>query len=342
MAKPRVFISSTFYDLRQIRVDIDQFIKGLGYDSIRNEEGSIPYGKEDRLEEYCVQEIKHSDILISIIGGRFGSESMDETSIEKYLQRGSISQRELRTALENQKQVYIFIDKNVSAEYQTYLLNKDNSNVNYKYVDDIRIYNFIEEIKKLGNNNNIKEFETSDDITSYLREQFAGLFQRFMDTQRRVKEVNLIGELERTSKNLNQLVEYLSNLQKGHETEINQILMINHPLVNWLREKLNIRFSFYITGFEDLNNLLSIYHYIYTGELNNHEENEIYYSWYRTNPDNSFSYIRIQETLFDKERQLKNLLPASWTDKMAIFEEEHPFSFPYTSNPFANDADVPF
>ena len=194
MAKPRVFISSTFYDLRQIRADIDQFLRGLGYDAIRNEEGSIPYGKDERLEEYCIQEVRHSDIFISIIGGRFGSESKDEASIEKYIQKSSISQRELRTAIDNQKQVYIFIDKNVSAEYQTYLLNKGNTNVNYKFVDDQRIYSFIEEIKNLGINNNIKDFETSEDITSYLREQFAGLFQRFIDDQRRVKEINLIAE----------------------------------------------------------------------------------------------------------------------------------------------------
>lgn len=46
MAKPRIFISSTFYDLRQIRSDIDLFIEGLGYEPIRNEEGDIPYGKK--------------------------------------------------------------------------------------------------------------------------------------------------------------------------------------------------------------------------------------------------------------------------------------------------------
>lgn len=39
MAKPRVFISSTFYDLRQIRVELDKFIEGLGYEPVRNEEG---------------------------------------------------------------------------------------------------------------------------------------------------------------------------------------------------------------------------------------------------------------------------------------------------------------
>ena len=47
MAKPRVFISSTFYDLRQIRIELDKFLESMGYEPVRNEEGDIPYGKED-------------------------------------------------------------------------------------------------------------------------------------------------------------------------------------------------------------------------------------------------------------------------------------------------------
>ena len=90
MAKPRIFISSTFYDLRQIRAELDMFIESLGYEPIRNEEGDIPYGKDEALEEYCYKEIKGIDVLISIIGGRFGSESKRNNS--------SISQIELRTA----------------------------------------------------------------------------------------------------------------------------------------------------------------------------------------------------------------------------------------------------
>ena len=67
MAKPRIFISSTFYDLKQIRSDLDNFIESLGYETIRNEDGEIPYGNNDALEEYCYKEIKNADILISII-----------------------------------------------------------------------------------------------------------------------------------------------------------------------------------------------------------------------------------------------------------------------------------
>lgn len=335
MAKPRVFISSTFYDLRQIRADIDQFLRGIGYETIRNEEGSIPYGKEERLEEYCMQEVRHSDILISIIGGRFGSESKDEANIEKYLERSSISQRELRTAIENQKQVYIFIDKNVSAEYQTYLLNKGNTNINYKYVDDQRIYSFIEEIKNLGVNNNIKDFETSEDITSYLREQFAGLFQRFLDNQARIKEVNLIAELERTSKNLNQLVQFLSAQNKDQQTEINQILMINHPLVNWLRAVLEIKYNFYIVGYFDLNQLLQARRFNSHGEIEDSIDGKISFVWSRSNNDGTHNNIRISKDLFDNEGQLINILPANWDEKAVGYEHIAPASY-------SDDNDLPF
>jgi len=138
------------------------FIDSLGYEPIRNEEGDIPYGKDEALEEYCYKEIEGIDILISIIGGRFGSESKRNTS--------SISQIELRTALKEGKQVYIFIDKNIISEYETYLLNKDSeAEIRFRYVNDIRIYKFIEEIKALSANNNIKGFETASDITKYLK-----------------------------------------------------------------------------------------------------------------------------------------------------------------------------
>lgn len=97
MAKPRIFISSTFYDLRQVRIDLDRFIKDLGYEPVLNELGNIPYGKDDKLEEYCYKEISNIDILVSLIGGRFGSESQHKDH--------SISQMEFRTAIELNKQV---------------------------------------------------------------------------------------------------------------------------------------------------------------------------------------------------------------------------------------------
>src|SRR5579863_2840187 len=221
MASPRVFVSSTFYDLKQVRSDLHRFINDLGYVPVLNEMGTIPYGKDDKLEEYCYKEISNIDILVSIIGGRFGSESQNNNL--------SVSQMEFKTALELNKQVYIFIDKNVYAEYQTFLLNKKNKDIKYRFADNVKIYEFIEFCEGLPNNNNIHSFETSLEIIQYLRDQWAGLFQRFLQEQNRIKEINLLKGIEGTAKTLNQLVNFLTEERKDSDSAIRDILLSNHP-----------------------------------------------------------------------------------------------------------------
>lgn len=43
MAVPRVFLSSTFFDLKQVRNNIGDFIKGLGYEPVMHEKSSVAY-----------------------------------------------------------------------------------------------------------------------------------------------------------------------------------------------------------------------------------------------------------------------------------------------------------
>lgn len=304
MAKPRIFISSTFYDLRQVRSDLDIFIENLGYVPVRNEEGDIPYGKDDALEEYCYKEIKAVDILVSIIGGRFGSESRKNNS--------SVSQIELKTALKENKQVYIFIEKNVLSEYETYLLNKDNATMKYKYVDDTRIYQFIEEVKNLNANNNIKGFEIASDISRYLKEQFAGLFQRFLEEQTRVKEVSLIRNLEKTAQTLNKLVNFLSDENKGQAEEINKILMINHPLIETIRTELSVPYNFYIEGFLDMKELLEARGFkqveLLPWDLNLHM------SEFTRTVNRKKQILHISDALFDDDKKLKFIKRTEWNN----------------------------
>ena len=112
------------------------------------------------------KEIEHSDILVAIVGGRFGSASHHLPY--------SISNVEVRTALDRGKQVYIFIERSVWSEYATYLHNKGSKDTRYRFVDDNRVYAFIEELEALPRNNTIATFESSRDITDYLKEQWAG------------------------------------------------------------------------------------------------------------------------------------------------------------------------
>ncbi len=306
MAKPRVFISSTFYDLRQIRVELDKFIEGLGYEPVRNEEGDIPYGKDEALQAYCYKEIANIDVLVSIIGSRYGSAGIIKEKEQEY----SVSQLELKTALKEDKQVFVFIDKNVFTEYETYILNKNNENVIYKYVDNVNIYKFIEEIKALPHNNNIKGFETVEDITSYLREQFAGLFKQFMLDNKRVKETLIIRDIENTAKTLRELVDYLKEDSQGKDEEINRIIRINHPMVGRLKELLNIHYNIYIEEKRDLEALLKARGYKF---------NPIEECWERTF-NNELLKLFISEDLFENDK-LKYIKASDWSDDFIKLEK---------------------
>ena len=306
MAKPRVFISSTFYDLRQIRVELDKFIEGLGYEPVRNEEGDIPYGKDEALQAYCYKEIANIDVLVSIIGSRYGSAGIIKEKEQEY----SVSQLELKTALKEDKQVFVFIDKNVFTEYETYILNKNNENVIYKNVDNVNIYKFIEEIKALPHNNNIKGFETAEDITSYLREQFAGLFKQFMLDNKRVKETLIIRDIENTAKTLRELVDYLKEDSQGKDEEINRIIRINHPMVGRLKELLNIHYNIYIEGKRDLEALLKARGYKF---------NPIEEYWERTF-NNELLKLFISEDLFENDK-LKYIKASDWSDDFIKLEK---------------------
>jgi len=319
MAKPRVFISSTFYDLKQTRADIDLFLDQLGYEPVRNEEGDIPYGKEDALEAYCYKEIESVDILLAIIGGRYGSESKKHDS--------SVSQAEIKAALEANKQVYIFIENHVLSEYETYLLNKD-ADINYRYVDDNRIYAFIEEIKTLSSNNNIKGFDTVSDITKYLKEQLAGLFQRFLQEQSRVQEVNLIKGLEKTAQTLNKLVNYLSAENKDQAEEINRILMVTHPLTEYIKSSLNIRYNFYVEALEDLTAFMKAYGYE-SDSLPFEDTQE-----FKRTQNNKIYLLSIHSNIFDEDGKLKFYRKTDWNDDWVKYSIENIV--------YSDDDDLPF
>lgn len=305
MAKPRVFISSTFYDLRQIRVELDKFIVNLGFEPVRNEEGDIPYDKGDVLESYCYKEISNIDILISIIGSRYGNESTIEGERDY-----SISQVELKTALKENKQVFVFIDKSVFTEYETYLLNKERTDIIYKFVDNVKIYKFIEEIKSLPKNNNIKDFESAQDITSYLKEQFAGLFKKYMLDSKKMQESLVIKDIENTAKTLKELIDYLKEDSKGKKEEINSIIRLSHPIVSKLKELLGIDYNFYIEGLRDLGALLRARGY------RSNEDTIDEYCWIRHSKKKSVTTIDmlyVKKDIFDQDN-IKYIKPADWED----------------------------
>lgn len=311
MASPRIFISSTFYDLRQVRADLERAIKELAYEPILAERGNIPYGSEEKLEEYCYKEIGLSDIVVAIVGGRFGSGS-DERPY-------SISQMELKTAVDLGKPVYIFVDQSVLSEYSTYRANRDVEGINYRFVDDTRVYEFLSEVDELPANNPIAPFETAQDIVRFLKQQWAGLFQRFLQEQEQIREARLLEDLRSTAETLDQLVDFLTEERKDQDQAIRDILLRNHPAFHRLKKLTSTSYRVFFMNREEMASWLAARGY---QELPAHQWDSPEFSEWLNNTQKRTEYLlRIRNSIFDEDKKLKVYTVEEWDDAWIQLEE---------------------
>lgn len=248
MAKPRIFVSSTYFDLRVVRADLQRFLRELGYEPVLFERGHIPYGREEALEEYCYREIGSCDILVAIIGGNYGTQSKDR--------QNSITQKELKTAYEAGKQVYIFVERAVLSEFRTYQKNKDVEGFKPASVSDSRVFSFLEEVYGLPGGNPIEPFETSEEIIRFLREQMAGLFQRLLQEASRQREMQTIEGIKSTAQTLKQLVTFLTEERSKGDQAIKDILLSTHPAFTTLKDEAKIPYRVIFYNFTELRSLL--------------------------------------------------------------------------------------
>jgi hypothetical protein len=301
MSKPRIFIGSTYYDLRYIREDVERFIKEMGYEPIRHETGSIPYSKEIPLEEAAYREITQCDIIVCIIGGRYGTESSTR--------EGSITQNELQEALKKQIQVYVFIEQNVLSEYSTYLLNKENKSTIYRFVDNALVYEFLEKIYALPQNNPITPFSTSADVCDFLKTQWAGLFQRFLQEKQRLSELQILDEMSSVSSTLKELVAYLTKERLNQSDAIKSILLSNHPAFREFAKITGTTYRVFFTTRSELDKWLEARNYLpVTPEAL--DQGSIA-EWFNNKRD---KYIKLIHKIFDDGGRLIPITDEEWQE----------------------------
>ncbi|MFW1943666.1 DUF4062 domain-containing protein [Acinetobacter guillouiae] len=78
MAGLNFFVSSTCYDLGEVRSQLRNFINGLGHEAILSDHNDVLYDFKYHTHVSCVNEVDNADILILIIGNRFGGEAVND------------------------------------------------------------------------------------------------------------------------------------------------------------------------------------------------------------------------------------------------------------------------
>jgi hypothetical protein len=255
--KPRVFISSTYYDLKHVRERIERFFEKYAYDAVLFESNNVTFEHDKPLDISCYNEVKTCQIMVLIVGGRYGSIVSGENQVEKknnYDEYVSITRREFETAQKMRIPIFIFIDKNVYAEYQTFKTNLslfDSSDLlkekkfKFAHVDDHNVFRFINNIRGQA----IKTFERVEDIEQYLNNQLAGFMylylQQLQENSKEEKVLDSVSELRSVTKQMNEMLgamgRNLMEEDKVKEVLFNQNKILIDFFINQIKDNISFQ-----------------------------------------------------------------------------------------------------
>jgi len=165
---PTVLISSTCFDLSQVRRDLHDFLEHqLGYRVLASEFSSFPIDPDVDTVENCRRRVERdTDVLVLIVGGRYGYTPQDGGR--------SVTNLEYLTARAKGIPIYAFVDAAVLPLLPVW---ETNPSADFSgSVDNPRVFQFIREIRaehKVWTTS----FSSAQDIIGALRQQFSHIMR---------------------------------------------------------------------------------------------------------------------------------------------------------------------
>jgi len=162
---PSVFVSSTCYDLAQIRHDLYSFFESLGMVPILSEFSSFPVDPNLDPIENCLAAVKEkADIFVLVVGERYGSETENGKSVTNL---------EYLEAKAKGIPCYVFVQKPILTAHSDW--QKNQSGDFSEIVDSSKLFEFVELLRD-PKKNWVYSFDSAQDIIGILHKQLAYLF----------------------------------------------------------------------------------------------------------------------------------------------------------------------
>ena len=172
---PTVFISSTIEDLHHVRDAVRETISELGYQPIMSEHGGVGYMNETAADVACYHSIKECQLMILIIGKRYGSKTHGSGLV-------SVTEHEYDTCMEHKPRLITFVDGEVLHYKRVFDESPNAENVNYPGMDDAKAtFAFINKVRHAPVRNAIIPFSSVSDVRLQLTQQLAILFHDLLD-----------------------------------------------------------------------------------------------------------------------------------------------------------------
>lgn len=176
-SKTTLFVSSTCYDLGQVRADLRDFSESIGLEPILSEFDSFPVNPNHNTLRNCLEAVKsRTDIFVLVVGGRYGSiadAGKSITNLEYFEARAKGIPK------------YVFVKQDVLALLPIWKANPD---ADYSsVVDNSTLFEFIANLRDSGD---VWVFPFSDaqSIISTLRKQLSYLLSDCLDLRAKAHE----------------------------------------------------------------------------------------------------------------------------------------------------------
>lgn len=175
-----LFISSTCYDLAQLRADLRDFAETVGLEPVLSELDSFPVNPSQSAIQNCLEVVRtRADLFVLVVGGRYGS--MNEAG-------KSITNLEYLEASARCLPKYVFVKSEILSILPIWRANPsaDFSSV----VDTPKLFEFVSNLKD-GGEVWVFPFSTAQDITNTLRKQLSYLFADCLALKAKLQTIDL-------------------------------------------------------------------------------------------------------------------------------------------------------
>ena len=172
----KVFISSTCFELLDIRAELEVLLKENGLIPILSDSITSEFGIQTGTNsiETCLVNVRECDIFLIVLSQRYGS-SLQKAGFEDV----SATHLEYKEAVKLKKPIFMYVRDRLDSDFSTYRKTGKADGLNWVKEKDLRLFELIDEHSKLTNTetNNWKwtyrnSVELKKRINSDLKDEF--------------------------------------------------------------------------------------------------------------------------------------------------------------------------
>lgn len=197
----KVFISSTVYDLIDIRAELCVMFKEMGIDPILSDanESAFEIFTDKNTIETCLINLSKSDYVVIILSQRYGS-SLSKFGYGDF----STTHLEYQRAIETNKPIFMYVRDRLEADYKIWDMAKKKDQISYAWVSqkDIKLFDLLSHHSKLSkkrsNTNWYKTFRDSVELKKAIKNDF-----KYKAAKRHIKNLFSRNEFPLLVPNLN-------------------------------------------------------------------------------------------------------------------------------------------